>query len=123
MAHAALGVVLAGAVFARPHTWPRRLLLGIGVATTVLVPAVWVGLPWSPWPARSSVVLGFYLGYFLSLAIPFGLAAMVAILQGRRRSPPRYLGRVWLPLAAYLVGLLVSYPVSYNYALLYPLIR
>jgi uncharacterized iron-regulated membrane protein len=78
---------------------------------------------WSEWSAHSSFVLGFYLGYFFSLAIPFGLAAVVMAWLGRRPSPPGYPERVGLPLAAYCVGLGVSFPVSFNYVLLYPLIR
>jgi hypothetical protein len=59
----------------------------------------------------------------LSLGIPFGVGAMTVALMARRSPAPRPAASVALPAVAYFLGLLLSYPISFNYALLYGLIR
>ena len=121
--HVALAGGLAALALARPRAWVLRLALGFGIGVVALLPILWVGPLWPEGPELFKVMADFYIAFFLSLVIPFGAGAVAVVLLARRSSAPRSVLRGVLPLAAYVVGLVASYPVSFNYSLLYGLIR
>jgi hypothetical protein len=121
--HLALAGTLVGLVLLRPRTWVRRLLVVLGIAFTLLLPFLWVGPIWSAGPEWLTFLLGFYQKLALSLAIPFGIGAVVMSRLAHRAPLPRKLVAGAVITATYVLGLMVSYPVSFNYALLYPLLR
>jgi hypothetical protein len=121
--HLALAGTLIGLALLRPRTSARHLVVGLGIVLTLLLPFRWVGPLWSAGPEWLAFLLGFYQKLVLSLAIPFGIGAVVVTRLAHCAPPPRSLTAGALIVAAYVLGLVVSYPVSFNYALLYPLLR
>lgn len=123
LAHIVLALGLTAVAVARPRPWLRRLAFTTGVALVVFLPILWVGPFWSDGPGLFTFIRGFYFRLLLSLAIPFVAAAVAVVLLARHRSPPELLIRITLPLTTYIAGLIASFPVSFNYALLYSFIR
>ena len=120
-AHAALLTGLLALSAARPGS--RLCYAGVtsGAAFVLMIPIVWIG--GSRTTVRAPVAWAFYLPLMLSLAIPFLAAAGAILLRARRAGPASSAHRVGVTLAAYLMGLVLSYPVSFNYSLFYFLIR
>lgn len=122
IAHLAIISLLIAAALVTAQT-TRRVILAVGGATVVILPAVWVGPLWSSPDSPAAFALGFYASLCLGLAIPFALAVFSLYLLRFKTTPTGPVGRVVLVCLLYFVGLLASYPVSMNYALLYPLFR
>ncbi|HTS90171.1 MAG TPA: hypothetical protein VMG41_16880 [Gemmatimonadales bacterium] len=120
-AHAALLAGLLGLSAARPGPRGRYTGIALGAVVVLVVPILWIGR--SATTPRAPVAWGFYLPLMLSLAMPFLAAAAAILLQGRRAVPASPAVRLGITLAAYLFGLTLSYPVSFNYSLFYFLIR
>jgi hypothetical protein len=122
-AHTVLGLGLGSLAFLQPRTWLRNLSLGAAFLVTLYLPATWVGPLWDA-PAESArFVWGFYLTFAMSLGMPFAAAAIVLTFLARRTQPVSPSKSLFIVLGAYLAGILASFPVSFNYSLLYPLIR
>ncbi len=117
-----LGLLLLLAL-SRPVAWVRLVVLGGALAGTLLLPARWVGAAWESPPEEMRFAWGFFLSFVSSLGIPFACGAVAVTLLARRSSPPPLRARLGWTLAAYLAGILLSLPVSFNYALAYPLLR
>ena len=123
IAHVALAASLVAVALIRPRTSVRRLALGLGAGLALLLPILWLGPIWSEDGEHRRFVWGFYLTFVLSLGIPFGVGAMTVVFMARSSPSPRTVVSLALPAVAYILGLLLSYPISFNYALLYGLIR
>ena len=123
IAHTTLAAGLATLALLSPRPSAQRLVFGLALAVIILLPILWVGPLWSETSQSFKTGLGFYVTFLLSLGIPSGAAASSVVILARRAPPPRVAIRLALPLVAYLLGLLASYPFSFNYALLYRLIR
>ncbi len=122
-AHLALVALLVGVAAWRPQSWVRLALLGLAFLITVGLPILWVGPAWTESPELHRFAWGFFLAFASSLGIPFASGAIAVTVLARRSDAPSLGARLIWPLAAYLAGLLVSLPVSFNHALAYPLIR
>lgn len=122
-AHLVLIALLVASSLARPDSSKRRIFLGLGTLLVLFLPAKWVGPLWSDWETPSRFALDFYLQFFLSLMIPFGTSAAGLFLMGRKKPSAGRPALMSVVIGLYLGGLLASYPISFNYALLYPLLR
>ncbi len=122
-AHLLLMALLGWLALWQPSSRVRLALLAMALLLTLAVPVLWVGPLWTEPPETRHFTWGFYLAFASSLGIPFGFGAIAVTVLARRSSPPSRVARLlWLS-AAYLAGLLISIPVSFNHALAYPLIR
>ena len=121
--HLGLAGLLVSVSLLRPPHWLRTAGFTLASLLTLLLPVAWVGPLWSDPDASHRLAWGFYASLTLSLAIPFGITATVLTLAARRGRPRSWATRLALPLLTYLVSMIASYPVTLNYALLYPLIR
>jgi hypothetical protein len=110
------------AVF-EPHNRLRNALLGFGLLLTLFFPWLWVRPSLMGPDASPRFVWGFFLTFLLSLALPFAVTTTVVTIVARRPRPVRLAARVGIPIVTYLLAVLASFPVSFNYALFYPLIR
>jgi hypothetical protein len=121
--HMALVVLLAVLALWRPPSWVRLILLGAAFLMTLALPVLWVGPVWTEPPEARRFAWDFLLAFASSLGIPFAFGAIAVTVLARRPVTPSLWARISWPLAAYVVGLAVSIPVSFNHALAYPLIR
>jgi len=122
-AHIALVALLTVLVLWRPRAWIRLAVLGVGYLITLSLPVLWVGPVWTEPPELRRFAWSFFLAFASSLGIPYSLGAVAVTILARRPEVPALRARIAWPLAAYLVGLLLSLPVSFNHALAYPFIR
>lgn len=122
-AHLAMLVVLLLLALGQPAKGVRLAALGAAFLATLALPVVWVGPAWASPPELQRFAWGFYLSFASSLGIPFACGAAAVTLLAQRQSAPRPRARLGWTGLAYLFGLLASFPVSFNYALAYPLLR
>ena len=120
-AHAALLAGLLGLSAVRPGATGRYASVALGAVLALVVPILWIER--SATTPRAPVAWGFYLPLMFSLAIPFVASAGALLLLAGRSVPAPAAVRLGVTLVAYLFGLALSYPVSFNYSLFYFLIR
>jgi hypothetical protein len=122
-AHIGLVVILTVLALWRPSSWVRLTGLGVALLITLALPVLWVGPAWTEPPEARRFAWGFFLAFASSLGIPFAFGAFAVTALARRPETPARWARLTWTLAAYVVGLVVSLPVSFNHALAYPFIR
>lgn len=122
-AHLAILAALVLLAIGRPGRAIRLSVLAVLLAITLALPSLWVGPAWESPPELERFAWGFFLSFVSSLGIPFAGGALAVTVLARREAAPRLSARIGWPVAAYLVGLVVSLPVSFNYALAYPFMR
>lgn len=122
-AHAVMGLGLGSLAFLQPRTWLRNLILGTTFLVTLYLPATWVGPLWEERAESARFVWSFYLTFALSLGIPFAVAAVVLTFLARRTQPVSPSKSLLIVVGAYVAAIIVSFPVTFNYSLLYPVIR
>lgn len=121
--HLGLAAGLVTLTAMAPRAAVRHTVLGLCLALTLVLPALWVGPAWRDAAAGGRMPWSFYLSFVASLAIPFAVATIASTWVARRPYPTALRWRLAIPLLGYIAGLLLSYPVSYNYALFYLLLR
>jgi hypothetical protein len=112
--HLALAGVATMLALLRPTPVLRRTVLGTAVVGIVLVSASWVGPLWTEPPPYLRGAFGFFLGFLVSLGIPFGLAVCGHLFLTRRWPDAGIVPRLGVSLALYAVGLILPFPMSFN---------